>query len=254
MNSFCLESWRSLFLFLFVLLAGQTAFAQTLASRFEQPNKYGVYVMDLKNGKLQNIGGFYDWKLSPDGRYMAVGTEISKPGGSSAYAVYAVTLSNNKRQLLTSFRYDPPPFGADLRWSPDSRLVTVITGDDDREKTQNFTIKRDNSQAALRIAPKPQRRLAATATKQLKQKFSYIGDITFSDDGKWVAAYCSKGSYDKPNYLGGLWVFRPDGSDLKQVARNVSIQKSEFQDRDVRWVPGTYKLAFRRTMYEDEGI
>ena len=206
--------------------------------------------MDLKSGKLQNIGGFGDWKLSPDGRYMAVGTEIIKPGGSSTYAVYAVTLRNNKRQLLTNFAMEPP-FSAGLVWSPDSRRLTVGTFSDGNK---TFAIQRDSSQAALRIAPKPQRRLAATATRKLKQKFSDIYDVTFSDDGKWVAAYCSKGAYDKPNYLGGLWVFRPDGSNLKQVTRNVSIQKSQFQDREVRWVPGTYKLAFRRTMYEDEGI
>lgn len=108
--------------------------------------------------------------------------------------------------------------------------------------------------ATPRIAPKPQRRLSAPTTKKLRQKFLDVSGITFSHDGKWVAANCSKGSYSKAGYVGGLWVFRPDGSGLKQVTRNVSIQQSDGDDREMQWLPGTYNLAFRRTSYEDEGL
>lgn len=218
------------------------------ARTFGQPRKYWVNVVDLRTGKVRPLAAFDDWKLSPSGKLIVGGQETDK---GYHYRISVIPVAGGAQRSLMNFPVSEP-YAALYQWSADSSRVT-IRGDynDARPEQWKHTFRVGGASPTRRISSHGV--LSPSVRTKLKRRFSNLREIVFSPDGRWVAAYCEKGFYQDRNYQGGIYVFRPDGSQLTQVTHNVSIDQQDADDREVQWLPDGSHLVFRRTSYEDEG-
>lgn len=215
-----------------------------LAASFQQPTKYGWYVLNLNTGKLHFVGSGEDVTLSPSAEYVAVGNYDLK---ASTYVISVKELfAASLRRIGVIAMTEIGAGSRYLTWNADS---TQVSATDWEERGHSFSTG---------LAPRPafensNRKLSNAATKILKQRFDDFQDVTFSPDGEWVAVTAHKGFYASRNYSGGIYVFRKDGSRLTQVTKNVSIKIKDGDDLNVVWLPDGISLFFERTSYEDEG-
>jgi hypothetical protein len=229
-----------------------TAQPLAVAASFQQPSRFGIHIVDLQTGKIRFVADWYDWKLSPDGQYIAGGQQQGR-----IYSVLVADVVGGDVRHLAQYSTDGDPYHPNLTWSSDSTRIT-LSGDDLNHDGKNdvFVVpigRPASGKRSLPVSP-PGLRLPRATSAILRKQFDVISDVAFSPDRKWVVAYCAKGVYDQPNYRGGIFVFRVDGSRLTQITKGVSIQRQDGRDVRPTWLPSGKGLVFRRTSYEDEGI
>lgn len=212
------------------------------------PNRWGVYIVDVVNDNCRSMGSFDDWQLSPNGQFLVGGT--NRGTTHPLYEVSIIATAGGKTRRLEHFPVEAEATAA-FHWSPDSASVRVEIdrNDDGESETKTFAVGR----ASHTVNPKARTRsLSPLALKRIKARYPHITDTTFSPDGKRVAAYLSRSSYEKSTFDGGLWVFTPDGKNLKRITRNRPLPKHDFLDVRPHWLPDGRRLAFQRLPFEAE--
>ena len=237
---------------LLLMVTGIWCFAADAAWSREAsvPNRWGVYIADVVSGKVRLMGDFTDWELSPNGRLIAGGSNVGT--SNTFYEVSVVSTLPESTRQLERFPVDEE-WDASFHWSSDSARVCVETdrNNDGKREFKTFSVGRASTTRPPKI---PRRHLSASAMRRLKARYPHISYVAFSPGGTRVVAYLSRSSYEKANYDGGLWMFTPDGRNLKRLTRNSPLPHHDFFDVEPRWLPDGKRLAFRRTSFEDEGI
>lgn len=225
------------------------------------PLRWGVYVADVEIGRVRSMGDFYDWSLSPDGRFCVGGRHVESK--KTSYEVSVVSTSSGMARRLERFpgSEEEETYSA-FKWSPDSSRVSVSTdrNGDGKDEIKTFDIARPHP---LDLPRTRARRLSPVALRRLKARFQDVSDVTFSPGGSRVVAYLSRSSHNKPDFDGGLGMFAPDGTLLQRLTRNAPMsrrdletgnppQSRDLQDREPRWLPDGQHLAFRRGSSEEE--
>lgn len=236
---------------LLLLLTGICCFTSNTAWAREAsvPNRWGVYIADVSSGKVRSMGDFSDWELSPNGRFIVGGSNVGTT--NPFYEVSVVSTSGGSARRLERFPVDSD-WTASFRWSPDAARVRVEADRDDDGKNEfkTFHVGRASTARPPKI---PRRHLSASALKRLKARYPHVSYIAFSPSGTRVVAYLSRSSYEKPDYDGGLWIFAPDGRNLKRLTRNEPYSdKRDFWDVNPHWLPDGKRLAFERTALDAE--
>lgn len=206
------------------------------------PRKWGLYLADVSSGRVRLLGDYYDWKASPDGRFIVAG----RVTGTSHYEVSLLSTSTGSARRLERFRLEEPG-GAAFRWSSDSASVRVEADRDNDQKSDFKTFKVGRASTSRRSLA---RVLSSSTRKKLKARYGQVEEVAFSPDGQRVVAYLAR---DNRNLDGGYWLLRPDGSALRRLTRNTVYTKGDFQDREIVWLDNQ-RVAFRRTSFDDEGI
>lgn len=149
-----------------------------------------LFVRDLTTGESRPLtegpGSLVEWKISPDGRLVAYfwgnALETEDPqielrivgiDGSGRSVLY----SNRNVPLLNGARLNPilnPPLLLH-RWSPDGKYVAVMV------------FQRDQSQLVLFSATNTSVRVLRTQGLETLSYLSYVDEIRFSPDGRFVA-------------------------------------------------------------------
>jgi Tol biopolymer transport system component len=238
-----------------LLLACASPIQAGPSQELKVPLRWGVYLADVRSGRVRSLGNFYEWSLSPDGRFCVGGRDSGR-----AYEVDVVSIPGGATRVLEKFPLDETGTNAGtFEWSPDSSRVSVEAdrNDDGHGETKTFRVSRPGSATT----PKARHReLSDKAMRRLKARFSSVSEVVFSPDGSRVVAYLSR---DKPGFADGLWMFAPDGTGLRRLTRTAPLsrrdletgnppQSRNLQDREPRWLPDGQHLAFRRGNLEEE--
>jgi Tol biopolymer transport system component len=254
MNLMRAKVWIWLVILLLCHIGNSDAQALKIAKSFQQPQVWGIHVIDLQTGKIRFIVDLEDWQMSPDGQHIVGGKMLRN---TNDYGVFVVLVRGGKPRQLAKVPVRAP-YHPSYVWSPDSRRVTIKGDrkDDGKDETFTVSIRRPaTAKSTQHRANKPvQLRLPKSAYQMLKKRFDTISGVAYSPDGKWIAAELSKGFYQDSNYRGGIFIFHPDGSNLMQITKNVPFGKKDADDREIVWLSDGKHLLFRRTSYEDEGI
>lgn len=217
------------------------------------PKRWGVYVVDVSSGAVRSMGDFGNWELSPNGRFIVGGRDTGTKAPFHEVAIAAT--DGGSTRVLERFPVDPVDmeWSASFQWSSDSARVRVETdrNNDGKDESKTFAVGRASTARPRR---EHRRTLSASAMRRLKARYPKISDIAFSPGGTRVVAYLSRSSYEKADYDGGLWLFTPDGRNLKRLTRNLPLPRHDFWDVEPCWLPDGKRLAFRRTSFEDEDV
>ena len=242
---------------LFATAAGVVAAAVTFG--FTGPAKYGVYLADVQTGKIRYIAGFYDWSLSPDGKWIAGGHEAGL-----SHDISVVSVATGAKTFLKTYRQNGPAH-PEFAWSADSRWLRVSCDWDWEDSDDSPRVDILAVWPKARSGPKP---AASSVNAQaplgrapgVQIRGYRVVDAVYSPDRRRVAAVCVHGRYGQPGYDGGIFLCSPNGSNRTRVTRHIwkggggFDYRTDADDREVRWLPNGKGILFRRTGHEDEGI
>ncbi|MBA3770145.1 MAG: PD40 domain-containing protein, partial [Blastocatellia bacterium] len=129
-----------------------------------------------------------DPQLSPDGRMIAYSMGIvDKAANKALTQIYTMSIDGTNQRAITSGTSS----SSSPRWSPDGRHIAFATGG------QIWTMEPDGDDK-----------------EQITKISSSASQPVWSPDGKRIAFVSTR---DNPPGLVGIWLVRPDGTDLRQV-------------------------------------
>jgi len=158
-------------------------------------------------------------KWSPNGQFLAAGTKGEGANGVFIYEFNSKAGDINDRLERKVFFFADMEIVLGIDWSPDGQYLAILYLEDDKRSVKVAVLSFDGEDVQLLDTSFPAKYEAELPPSEIDP---FIGDLSFSPDGKKIAVVLNaKGEDDKPALI--LYDFNPLAEYILDLTRNETL-------------------------------